>query len=65
VLFVSGRDSYSRRFDRLFTISSEGGFPSEVPLPMGYEGSYSPDGTRLAYVPMQRAMRCGSAIAAV
>ncbi len=55
VLFVSGRDAYSRRFDRLFTIAIDGGFPSEVPLPMGYEGSYSADGTRLAYVPMQRA----------
>ena len=27
----------------------------EVPLPMADEGSYSPDGTRLAYVPLPRA----------
>ncbi len=54
ILFVSGRSSYSSRFARLFTIPAEGGFPSEVPLPMGYEGSYSPDGKKLAYVPLPR-----------
>src|SRR5262245_22669945 len=55
VLFVSQRNSYSRRFARLFTIPVDGVFPSEVPLPMGYEGAYSPDGARLAYVPIPRA----------
>jgi tricorn protease len=55
VLFVSQRNSYSRRFARLYTIPVDGVFPSEVPLPMGYEGAYSPDGARLAYVPIPRA----------
>ncbi len=50
VLFRSGRNSYSR-FNRLFTVPVEGGFPSELPLPMAEQGSYSPDGARLAYVP--------------
>jgi tricorn protease len=50
VLFQSLRDSYSR-FARLFTIPVEGGFPEAVPLPMAHHGSYSPDGSRLAYVP--------------
>jgi len=50
VLFRSARNSYSR-FDRLFTVSVDGGLPEELPLPMAEEGSYSPDGTRLAYVP--------------
>jgi tricorn protease len=50
ILFVSPRDSYTR-FSRLFTVPVAGGFPSEVPLPMAEFGSYSPDGTRLAYVP--------------
>jgi tricorn protease len=54
VLFVSGRSSPSRRFARLFTIGVDGVFPSEVPLPMGYEGAYSPDGKQLAYVPLPR-----------
>ena len=54
VLFVSGRSSTSGRFARLFTIPVDGAFPSEVPLPMGYEGSYSADGRQLAYVPLPR-----------
>ena len=50
VLFRSGRNSYAR-FNRLFTVSIDGGLPEELPLPMAEEGSYSPDSTRLAYVP--------------
>src|SRR5258707_471934 len=50
ILFRSSRNSYSG-FARLFTVPLEGGFPTEVPLPMATEGSYSPDGARLAYVP--------------
>ena len=54
ILFASSRSSYAR-FNRLFTIPREGGFPSELPLPMGSEGAYSADGTRIAYVPLDRA----------
>ncbi len=50
VLFNSPRDSHSY-FPRLFTVPVGGGFPSEVPLPMAEEGSFSPDGSRIAYVP--------------
>ncbi|HEY6308420.1 MAG TPA: protease, partial [Candidatus Angelobacter sp.] len=50
VLFRSSRNSYSR-FDRLFTVSLEGGLPHELPLPMGEAGSYSADGKHIAYVP--------------
>jgi tricorn protease len=50
VLFLSGRNSYSR-FNRLFSVSVEGGLPEEVPLPMAEDASYSPDSSRLAYVP--------------
>jgi tricorn protease len=55
VLFATGRDSESGRTAQLFTIPVEGVFPTEVPLPMAYEGSYSADGSRLAYVPLPRA----------
>jgi len=55
VLFVSQRNSYSGRFARLFTLPIDGVFPTEVPLPMGYAGSYSMDGARLAYEPIPRA----------
>jgi tricorn protease len=54
VLFTSSRNSYSR-FNELYTVPAEGGREEKVPLPMGYEASYSPDGTHLAYVPLRRA----------
>ena len=54
VLFSSSRQSYSR-FSRLFTISREGGFPVELPLPIAAEGSYSTDGKEFAYVPLDHA----------
>ena len=49
VLFASGRTSDN--FARLYTISAQGGFPTELPLPRGGDSSFSPDGTRLAYMP--------------
>src|SRR5215813_421181 len=55
LLFASQRASSSGRFARLFTIPVDGAFPNEVPLPMGYAGSYSPDGAMLAYEPLPRA----------
>jgi tricorn protease len=54
ILFSSNRNSYSR-FSRLFTVSREGGLPVELPLPIAADGSYSADGARLAYVPLDRA----------
>jgi tricorn protease len=50
VLFRTMRSSYSR-FEKLYTVPAAGGFPTPLPLPMGVEGSYSADGTHLAYVP--------------
>lgn len=55
VLFASTRTSGISRYNKLFTISREGGFPSELPLPIAAEGSYSPDGKELAYVPLDHA----------
>ncbi len=51
ILFRSGRKSTSF-YTRLFTVPAGGGYPEEVQLPMAYEGSYSPDGSRLAYQPL-------------
>jgi tricorn protease len=51
VLVSSGRTSYSR-FNKLFTVPIEGGgLPTELPLPMGEQGAFSADGSKLAYVP--------------
>src|SRR6266545_1249195 len=54
LLFFSQRASDSGRFARLFTMPVDGVFPAEVPLPMGWAGSFSPDGTKLAYEPLPR-----------
>lgn len=54
VLFVSGRTAETGRTAQLFTMPIDGVNPTRVPLPMAFEGSYSPDGSRLAYVPLPR-----------
>ncbi len=52
VLFTSSRSS-SNDGEHLYTISAEGGgLPEELPLPLAEEGSYSPDGSHIAYVPL-------------
>jgi tricorn protease len=56
ILFTSRRTAFSR-FSELFTVSLEGGLPKKLPLPMGFEGSFSPDGKSIAYVPLSRAFR--------
>ncbi|HXX45320.1 MAG TPA: PDZ domain-containing protein [Candidatus Acidoferrales bacterium] len=50
ILFRSLRDSYSR-FERIFSVSVNGGFPTVLPLPMGVEASFSADASQVAYVP--------------
>ncbi|HXA78172.1 MAG TPA: PDZ domain-containing protein [Candidatus Acidoferrales bacterium] len=51
VLFSSHRASTNDP-DKLFTVGVTGGFPTELPLEMGEQGSYSPDGSEIAYVPI-------------
>ncbi len=51
ILFISNRESYSR-VTRLFSIPASGGFPESLPLPSGWSGVFSPDQTRLAYMPI-------------
>src|SRR5271170_7253746 len=50
VLFLSSRDAYAD-FTRLYTVPAEGGVAEPLPMWRAFEGSYSPDGTRVAYVP--------------
>ena len=50
VLFVSDRDAYAD-FTRFYTVSTEGGMPDILPMWRAFDGSYSPDGTKMAYVP--------------
>ena len=62
VLFTSGRNAYSR-FSELYTVGLDGGLEEKLPLPMGFEAAYSPDGKRVAYVPLSRAFTACSATA--
>jgi tricorn protease len=51
VLYASWGNSFRHFEFQLYTISAEGGFPTQLPLPVAVEASYSPDGAHLAYVP--------------
>jgi tricorn protease len=54
VLIAAMADSY-RHYLRLYRVSADGdGVPQLLPLPAGYEGSFSPDGQSLAYEPITR-----------
>jgi tricorn protease len=50
ILFTSARMN-ANGIPMLFTVGLEGGMPEELPLPTGVSGSFSADGSRLAYVP--------------
>src|SRR5438045_8481411 len=50
VLFYSGREAYAD-FDRLYTVPLDGGPADILPMWRGEEAWFSPDGTRIAYVP--------------
>jgi len=50
VLFSSNRDSYAD-FHRLYTVPATGGPATVLPMWRGETASFSPDGTRVAYVP--------------
>lgn len=49
ILFTSRRDEQS--IFRLYTIPSNGVFPTPVPLPRAWDGALSPTGEVIAYVP--------------
>jgi tricorn protease len=51
VLFRSHRDSTNDP-NKLFTVPATGGFPTELPLDMAETGSFSPDASHIAYVPI-------------
>jgi tricorn protease len=50
LLFRSTRASTSR-YTQLFTVPAHGGIAKMLPLPMAYQGLYSPDGHQIAYSP--------------
>ena len=50
ILFLSDRDAYAD-FTRFYTVPAQGGVAEALPMWRAFDGRYSPDGTRLAYVP--------------
>ena len=51
VLFSSHRDSFADS-GKLYTIALDEAMPVALPLPMAEDGSYSPDGSHIAYEPV-------------
>ena len=51
ILFSSWGNSFRHFEEQLYTVPVEGGFPTKLPIPIGEESSFSPDGSHLAYVP--------------
>lgn len=50
VLFASGRATWApNAAPRFWTVPAEGGVEEPLPLPRGYQGKISPDGSRIAY----------------
>lgn len=55
VVFSSGRDYYTNRRFRLFSVPTAGGMPTPLIIPYGFDAAYSPDGSHLAYTPQREA----------
>ncbi|HEY3625664.1 MAG TPA: PDZ domain-containing protein [Terracidiphilus sp.] len=51
ILFRSNRESVSR-YAQLYTVPATGGIAKVLPLPMAYQGQFSPDGKQIAYSPL-------------
>lgn len=57
ILFRSTRESEIGRYNRLFKIGIEGGFPEVLPLPAGELTSFNADATKVAYNRKSREFR--------
>ncbi len=57
ILFRSSRASAPAAYQRLFTVSPEGGMPDMLPVPRASLTSFSPDGQRIAYTSTSQEFR--------
>lgn len=55
ILFMSARTVFSNRHSQLYTVDVKGGMPELLPIPWGFEASFSPDGKYIAYTPVRDA----------
>jgi tricorn protease len=51
ILFASWGNSFLHFEFQLYTVPVDGGFPTQLPIPISAEATFSPDGTHIAYVP--------------
>ena len=54
VLYATSRETAPTSYNRLWTVSSEGGPSDLLPAPWGHDGSYSADGSRIVVDRMDR-----------
>jgi tricorn protease len=57
VLFASSRESGRQRYNQFYLVSAKGGPAEKLPVPYGEFATFSPDGTKLAYLPQSQAFR--------
>ena len=57
MLFVSSRESGRQRYSQFYLAPATGGLPTRLAVPYGEFGSFSPDGTKIAYLPQTQAFR--------
>ncbi len=57
VLFTSRRGEPMEWLRRLYTVSTQGGLETPLPMPAGAAASYSPDGTKIAFNRIDRDYR--------
>ena len=55
VLFTTPRAVFTTRYTQLYTVPVVGGVERALPIPNASRGSYSPDGSRIAYNPLNPA----------
>ena len=55
VLFTSPRAVFTGRYTQLFTVPAKGGVEAALPIPHASRASYSADGSRIAYNPLNPA----------
>ena len=57
ILFAPHRLPWSDRMPRPYVIPAAGGMETPLAIPEGSGGSYSPDGTKIVYTPIEREFR--------
>ncbi|MCC6836213.1 MAG: PD40 domain-containing protein [Cytophagales bacterium] len=57
VVFASQRTVFTNRYQQLFTVSINGGFPVQIEIPNAFQGVFSPDGKKIAYSPLSPAYK--------